>query len=122
MDQNCLLLRNMQPHDWHTKANHHYILARASSMHCISPICILKPGLSRVMRLLNQNNEGIPLFSACYQMIQSLQESLKGKGRAIPVTGREGPQGCEMPRPLHFLQTIASQIALRLSVSHAGRF
>jgi hypothetical protein len=25
------------------------------------------------------------------------------KGKAIPVTGRRGPQGCEMPRVPHFL-------------------
>jgi hypothetical protein len=30
--------------------------------------------------------------------------NIKGKkGKAIPVTGREGPQGCEMSRLPHFL-------------------
>jgi hypothetical protein len=28
---------------------------------------------------------------------------LLGKGKAIPVTGREGPQGCESSRLPHFL-------------------
>jgi hypothetical protein len=29
--------------------------------------------------------------------------TLKGKGKAIPVTGREGPQGCETLKLPHFL-------------------
>jgi hypothetical protein len=42
------------------------------------------------------------------------------KGKAIPVTGREDPQGCETLRLPH-LWTIGSQMAVRLSVLRACR-
>jgi hypothetical protein len=44
-----------------------------------------------------------------------------GKGKAIPVTGRGGPQGFETSRLPHSLQTIASQMVVRLSALPAGR-
>jgi hypothetical protein len=33
----------------------------------------------------------------------TFHNTVKGKGKAIPVTGHEGPFGCKMPRFLHFL-------------------
>jgi hypothetical protein len=44
----------------------------------------------------------------------------KEKGKAIPVTGHEGPQGCKASRLPHFLQTIGSQMAVRLLALRAG--
>jgi hypothetical protein len=41
-----------------------------------------------------------------------------GKGKAIPVTGREGPEGCETSRLPHFSKQSA-QMAVR-SASRAG--
>jgi hypothetical protein len=41
------------------------------------------------------------------------------RGKAIPVTGREDPQGCETSRLLHFLDS-GSQMAVRLSALRAG--
>jgi hypothetical protein len=44
-------------------------------------------------------------------MFRHLQCHLQGeyiydkKGKAIPVTGREGPEGCETSRPPHFLDS-----------------
>jgi hypothetical protein len=32
-----------------------------------------------------------------------MAQSVTGKGKAIPVTGREGPYGCETSRVPHFL-------------------
>jgi hypothetical protein len=43
------------------------------------------------------------------------QENRVKNGKVIPVTGREGPQGCETSRLPHFLLTIGSQMAARLS-------
>jgi hypothetical protein len=45
----------------------------------------------------------------------------KGKGKAIPVTGRGGPQGCETSRLPHFLLTIDPQMAGWFSALCAGR-
>jgi hypothetical protein len=42
------------------------------------------------------------------------------KGKAMLVTGREGPQGCETSRLPHFPLTIGSQMAVRLSALRAG--
>jgi hypothetical protein len=39
----------------------------------------------------------------------------RGNGKAIPVTGCEDPYGCEMSRLPHFVQTIGSQMAVKLS-------
>jgi hypothetical protein len=39
----------------------------------------------------------------------------------IPVTGRGGPKDCERSRLPHFLKTVGSQIAVRLSDLRAGR-
>jgi hypothetical protein len=41
-----------------------------------------------------------------------------GKDKAIPVTDREGPWGCETSRLPHFL--IGSPMAVRLSASRTG--
>jgi hypothetical protein len=46
---------------------------------------------------------------------------VKVKGKAIPVTSREGPYSCETSRLPHFVWTIGSQMAVRLSALHAGR-
>jgi hypothetical protein len=43
------------------------------------------------------------------------------EGKVIPVTGREGPLDCKTSRFPHFLQTIGSQMAVRLSALRAGR-
>jgi hypothetical protein len=43
------------------------------------------------------------------------------KGKAIPITGREGPQRSETSRLTYILQTIVSQMAVRLSALRAGR-
>jgi hypothetical protein len=40
---------------------------------------------------------------------------------AIPVTGPKGPQGCEVSRLPHFLQTIGSQMPVRLSALRTSR-
>jgi hypothetical protein len=40
--------------------------------------------------------------------------------KALPVTGREGPEGCETSSSQIF-QTIGSQMAVRLSALRAGR-
>jgi hypothetical protein len=45
--------------------------------------------------------------------------TLLGKGKGIPVTGREGPQGCETSRLPHFLGN-RLQMAVRLSALRAG--
>jgi hypothetical protein len=42
------------------------------------------------------------------------------KGKAIPVTGHEGPKGCETSRLSHFLQPVGSQLMIRLSALHAS--
>jgi hypothetical protein len=41
------------------------------------------------------------------------------KGKAIPVTGRGGPTGCEMSRLPHFY-TVGSQMVERSSALYAG--
>jgi hypothetical protein len=41
--------------------------------------------------------------------------------KAIPVTGRGGPQGCETSRLSHLLYTIVSQMAARLSALRSSR-
>jgi hypothetical protein len=41
--------------------------------------------------------------------------STSGTGTAITVTGRESPQGWETSRFQHFLQTVGSELAVRLS-------
>jgi hypothetical protein len=46
---------------------------------------------------------------------------VKGKSKAIPVTGREYLQGCERSRLPHFVKTITSQIVVRLSALRVGR-
>jgi hypothetical protein len=43
------------------------------------------------------------------------------KGKAIPVRGREGPYGCGTSKLPHFLYTVSSQMAVRLSALRAGR-
>jgi hypothetical protein len=50
-------------------------------------------------------------------------ENKKGKikGKAIPVTGREGPSGYEASRLPQFLLTIGSHMAVRLAALRAGR-
>jgi hypothetical protein len=40
---------------------------------------------------------------ACIVDCLLFQSDIKGKGKAIPVTGREGPEGCETSRLPHFL-------------------
>jgi hypothetical protein len=42
------------------------------------------------------------------------------KVKSIPVTGNEGPQGCETSRLQHFLWTVGSQMAVRLSALRSG--
>jgi hypothetical protein len=37
--------------------------------------------------------------------MMSLGQCKKKKGKAVPLTGREGPQGCETLRFLHFLDS-----------------
>jgi hypothetical protein len=50
------------------------------------------------------------------------QESkVKGKGKEIPVTGREDPWGCETSNLPHFLYTFGSQTAVSLSALRVGR-
>jgi hypothetical protein len=43
------------------------------------------------------------------------------KGKAIPVTGRDGPLGCETSRLPDFVYTISSQMAVKLTALSAGR-
>jgi hypothetical protein len=38
-----------------------------------------------------------------------------------PVTGREGPQGCETSRLPHFIDSRLTQMAVRMSALRAGR-
>jgi hypothetical protein len=42
------------------------------------------------------------------------------KCKIIPVTGREGPEGCETSRLPRFLQKVGSQMAVRLSALRSG--
>jgi hypothetical protein len=51
--------------------------------------------------------------------IRSYVNSVKVK--VIPVTGRECPQGCETSKLPHFLQTIGSQMAVKLLALSAAR-
>jgi hypothetical protein len=46
---------------------------------------------------------------------------VKEKGKVIPVTDRGDPYGCETSRLPHFLYTIGSQMAVKLSVLCPGR-
>jgi hypothetical protein len=41
--------------------------------------------------------------------------------KTVPVTRHEGPEGCESSRLPHFLQTVGSQMAVRLSDLRASR-
>jgi hypothetical protein len=46
---------------------------------------------------------------------------VKRKGKAVLVTDREGPYGCDTSTLSHFVQTIGSQMAVNLSALRAGR-
>jgi hypothetical protein len=57
-----------------------------------------------------QISPGLPLFGTLTQLLKiyhaawcHIPEERKKKGKAIPVTGRGGPQGCETSRLPHFL-------------------
>jgi hypothetical protein len=50
----------------------------------------------------------------------SFQYTTKEKGKAIPVTGRGGPYGCDTSR-LPVFYTVSSQMAVRLSALRVGR-
>jgi hypothetical protein len=39
------------------------------------------------------------------KIVNSCTAMVKKKGKAIPVTGREGPYGCEMSKLPHFLDS-----------------
>jgi hypothetical protein len=47
---------------------------------------------------------------------------LKKKCKAIPVRGREGPQGCEKLRLPHFLDSSLTDGGEVVSLTHPGRF
>jgi hypothetical protein len=47
-------------------------------------------------------------------------EEEKVKGKAVPVTEREGPKGCKTSRLLHFVWTIGSKMAVRSALRAGG--
>jgi hypothetical protein len=46
---------------------------------------------------------------------------MKIQGKAIPATGRGGPQGCEISRLPHFLDNRLTDGAVRLSALSIGQ-
>jgi hypothetical protein len=51
----------------------------------------------------NNNNSSITLSLLPVFTVSILKEYSKGKGKAIPVIGREGPEVCETSRLPHFV-------------------
>jgi hypothetical protein len=60
----------------------------------------------------------------CFVVSRSLPSngSKKGKGKVIPVTGREGPYGCERLRLLHLLDNRLTDGGKVVSLTAPGRF
>jgi hypothetical protein len=103
----------------------HVRVGRASSFPCIFLACISSKKNYIDLHEINISRH-MPFFYT-YTKKENIQVAFesttlthnimseKKKGKAIPVTGREGPWCCETSRLPHFLYTIGSQTAVRLS-------
>jgi hypothetical protein len=70
----------------------------------------------------NSLSYGAAKWVYLYPSTQPLMQKKTNRGKkTILVTGHEGPYGCATSRLTYFLQTIGSQMAVRLSALRAGR-
>jgi hypothetical protein len=100
-----------------TPLTHHEVLEATPSVALPLEGGILEVEWTRSARsgeekiLVNARNPTLelqPVVSSCIEkvscaQVQDLIKGKKKKGKAIPVTGREGPSGCETSRLPHFL-------------------
>jgi hypothetical protein len=67
-----------------------------------------------LLRRIRDTRAYLTLHTAIHYFNDLQEESRSiNKKKGIPVTGREGPKGCETSRLPHFLLTICPQMAVK---------
>jgi hypothetical protein len=79
--------------------NNIFLLNSCTVSMAISTICHCGAFKKQSIIILRETNDKRGNLNAVSLLI------IKGTGKAILVTGREGPQGCEMLRLPHFLES-----------------